>query len=34
MRMYEDLYRARGRRSMRAVKGPHSIADGWYLDGE
>lgn len=34
MRMYEDLYRARGRRSMRVVKGPHSIADGWYLDGE
>jgi pyrroloquinoline-quinone synthase len=32
MRMYEDLYRARSRRAMREVKGPHSLADGWYLD--
>jgi pyrroloquinoline-quinone synthase len=32
MRLYEDLYRARGRRALRAVAGPHSLADGWYLE--
>lgn len=32
MRMYEDLYRARARRAYRAVRGPHSLADGWYLE--
>jgi pyrroloquinoline-quinone synthase len=33
LRLYEDLYRARGRRWMREVRGPHSLADGWYLEG-
>jgi pyrroloquinoline quinone (PQQ) biosynthesis protein C len=33
MRFYEDLYRARSRRVLRDVEGPHSLADGWYLDG-
>ena len=32
MRMYEDLHRARGRRWMRDVRGPHSMADGWYVE--
>jgi pyrroloquinoline-quinone synthase len=32
LRMYEDLYRARARRWTRAVLGPHSLADGWYLE--
>jgi pyrroloquinoline quinone (PQQ) biosynthesis protein C len=32
LRLYEDLYRARARRWTRAVGGPHSLADGWYLD--
>lgn len=32
LRMYEDLYRARARRALREVRGPHSLADGWYLD--
>jgi hypothetical protein len=32
LRMYADLHAARGRRWMRTVRGPHSLADGWYLD--
>jgi pyrroloquinoline quinone (PQQ) biosynthesis protein C len=32
LRLYEDLYRARGRRRDRAVGGPHSLADGWHLE--
>jgi pyrroloquinoline-quinone synthase len=32
-RMYEDLFRARARRGERVVRGPHSLADGWYLEG-
>jgi pyrroloquinoline quinone (PQQ) biosynthesis protein C len=32
VRLYEDLWRARGRRWTRAVGGPHSLADGWYLE--
>ena len=32
LRMYEDLHRARARRWTREVGGPHSLADGWYLD--
>ena len=32
MTMYEGLYRARGRRAMREVRGPHSLADGWYVE--
>jgi pyrroloquinoline-quinone synthase len=32
LRMYEDLYRARARRWTRAVRGPHSLADGWHLE--
>lgn len=32
LRMYEDLYRSRARRWMREVGGPHSLADGWYLE--
>jgi pyrroloquinoline-quinone synthase len=31
LRLYEDLYRARGRRALREVSGPHSLADGWSL---
>ncbi len=33
LRMYEDLYRARARRWHRDVRGPHSLADGWHLEG-
>lgn len=32
LRLYEDLYRARGRQRDRDVGGPHSLADGWHLD--
>jgi len=32
MAMYEGLHRARGRRWMRDVRGPHSVADGWYVE--
>jgi pyrroloquinoline quinone (PQQ) biosynthesis protein C len=32
MTMYEGLYRARARRWMREVRGPHSLADGWYVE--
>ncbi len=32
LRMYEDLYRSRARRATREVGGPHSLADGWYLE--
>ncbi len=31
--MYEHLHRHRSRRWARPVKGPHSLADGWHLDG-
>lgn len=31
MRLYDDLYENRTRRWRRAVRGPHSLADGWYL---
>jgi hypothetical protein len=31
MALYEGLYRARGRRALREVRGPHSLADGWHL---
>jgi pyrroloquinoline-quinone synthase len=34
MRMYEDLHRNRDRRWIRDVRGPHSLADGWYLELE
>jgi pyrroloquinoline-quinone synthase len=30
-RMYQDLHASRARRWMRAVRGPHSLADGWHL---
>lgn len=33
LRMYEDLYRARARRWTREVRGPHSLAEGWHLEG-
>ncbi len=33
LRMYEDLFRARARRWTRDVRGPHSLADGWHLEG-
>jgi pyrroloquinoline-quinone synthase len=33
LRLYEDLFRARARRWTRDVGGPHSLADGWYLEG-
>jgi pyrroloquinoline-quinone synthase len=33
LRLYEDLWRARGRRTRRDVRGPHSLSDGWHLDG-
>jgi len=32
LRLYQDLYAARGRRWNRAVSGPHSLAEGWYLE--
>lgn len=32
MTMYEGLHRARARRWMRDVRGPHSLADGWYVE--
>ena len=32
LRLYEDLYRQRGRRWQRTVRGPHSLADGWYVE--
>lgn len=31
-RLYQDLWQRRQRRWMRDVLGPHSMADGWYLD--
>jgi pyrroloquinoline quinone (PQQ) biosynthesis protein C len=31
LRMYRDLYEARGRRAVRVVGGAHSVADGWRL---
>lgn len=31
MRLYDDLHRARTRRELREVRGPHSLADGWFL---
>jgi pyrroloquinoline quinone (PQQ) biosynthesis protein C len=31
LRLYRDLYEARGRRWLREVGGPHSLADGWML---
>ncbi len=33
LRMYEDLFRARSRRAFREVRGPHSLAEGWHLEG-
>jgi pyrroloquinoline quinone (PQQ) biosynthesis protein C len=32
LRLYEDLYRQRERRWSREVLGPHSLADGWYVE--
>jgi pyrroloquinoline quinone (PQQ) biosynthesis protein C len=32
--LYEGLYAARAERMMRPVGGPHSLAEGWYLDTE
>lgn len=32
LRMYEDLFRSRARRWTREVRGPHSLADGWWLE--
>jgi len=32
LQMYESLYRSRARRWNRDVKGPHSLAEGWYLN--
>lgn len=34
LQMYKGLYDARARRWTRAVNGPHSLADGWYLNLE
>ena len=31
-RLYRDLYEARGRRWTRAIAGPHSSAEGWFLE--
>ena len=31
LRMYRDLYVARGRRLVREIDGPHSLADGWFV---
>ncbi len=33
LRLYDGLYRARGRRWTRDIGGPHSVADGWFLAG-
>jgi pyrroloquinoline quinone (PQQ) biosynthesis protein C len=33
LRLYDDLWRARERRWMREVAGPHSLADGAWLEG-
>ncbi len=33
-RLFTDLYRARERRWNREVNGPHSLLEGWFLDGE
>jgi len=32
LRMYEDLWTSRSRRWTCEVQGPHSLADGWYLE--
>jgi pyrroloquinoline quinone (PQQ) biosynthesis protein C len=32
LRLYEDLWANRARRWTRSVGGPHSLADGWYLE--
>lgn len=32
MRLYQDLFRSRARRWTRKVRGPHSLADGWYVE--
>ena len=32
LRLYQDLYAARARRWTRPVGGPHSLAEGWYLE--
>jgi pyrroloquinoline quinone (PQQ) biosynthesis protein C len=32
-RLYRDLWEARARRWTRHVRGPHSLSDGWYLEG-
>ena len=32
LRMYRDLFEARSRRARRSVLGPHSLAEGWYVD--
>ena len=34
LRMYRDLWEARARRVERGVGGPHSMAEGWYLNEE
>ncbi len=31
MQLYRGLHEARARRVTREVRGPHSLADGWYL---
>jgi pyrroloquinoline-quinone synthase len=31
-RLYDDLYAHRARRWRRALTGPHSVADGWWVD--
>jgi pyrroloquinoline-quinone synthase len=33
LRLYEDLWRARERKWMRDVLGPHSVSDGAWIDG-
>ena len=32
MTLFEGLHRARARRWTREVRGPHSVADGWYVE--
>lgn len=32
LQMYEGLYRGRARRWSREVSGPHSLAEGWYVN--
>ncbi len=34
MTLYQELYRYRTHRWTRKIRGPHSLADGWYLNAD